>query len=121
MSIKNLSVISVFVLLLMSTTLFSQNNANNNQQNVNSSNIYLHVEGGEKKVEDKTVKENISTYSLEQINYMIMSYKKKMDYISSNPDDDEMAKINGWYNKMEIALQKLINQREILLNESDEK
>ena len=50
----------------------------------NSSKIYLHVEGGERKIEPKTAKEQISSYNLERVNMMIQAYKTKIKYVSSD-------------------------------------
>ena len=89
---------------------------NNNIQN--SSKIYLHVEGGEKKPEPKTAKEQISTYDIEQVNSMIQAYKTKIMYVSSNPEEDKIAIQNGWYTKINNELELLFSRKEKLEQKS---
>ena len=64
----------------------SAQNESINTSAVNSSNgeesTYLFVEGGKRTEKPKTVEEQISSYSIEQVNAMINAYNTKLDYVN---------------------------------------
>ena len=84
----------------------------------NGSKIYLHVEGGERKIEPKTAKEQIASYDLEQVNMMIQAYKTKIKYVSSNPEEDKISIENGWYTTINNELELLFSRKEELEKKS---
>ena len=109
------------LLIFISGLLFyilplSAQNESINTSAVNSSNgeesPYLFVEGGKRTEKPKTVEEQISSYSIEQVNAMIIAYNTKLDYVNDLSKNGN--NYDAWKKRVIYELD-LLNQRKKIL------
>ena len=105
-----IKIILVLFLFIITNNAFSQNETKSDQ----SSNLYLHVEGGEKKEQPKSVEQIIAEYNLEQVNSMIKAFELKKEHIANDPNQNSLAKENGWYDRINYELTLLHKRKEII-------
>ena len=103
-------IITILFLSLFLNNFHSQEKLENGQ----SSKLYLHVEGGVKKEQPKTVEQIIAGYDMDKVNKMISSYERKKDYITNDPNQNTLAKENGWFDRINYELSLLYKRKEAI-------
>jgi len=107
------------IILVLSLFIFTNNTfSQNKDESEESSNLYLHVEGGEKKEQPKSVEQIIAEYNLDQVNSMINAFELKKEHIANDPNQNALAKENGWYDRINYELTLLRKRKEILKSSS---
>lgn len=77
----------------------------------------MHVSAQEvNKTED-----NKPTRTVEQLESLIQSIQKKMEYVQSVPEQDQKAKEQGWYDEMNERLDTLTAERDKLIRVQSKK
>ena len=51
---------------------------------------------------------------IDQVNNMITAYELKKDYIANDPNQNALAKENGWFNRINYELSLLYKRKEVL-------
>lgn len=81
------------------------------QQTNESGQEVQHYSVGVKKTEAQTTTQNAGPRTIEQIDAEIKSIEIKYEIIEANPQEDSIARAQGWYDQMDSRLEKLKAER----------